>query len=170
VARRNSVPRARCSRPACLSAARVRTTDTSRFATECGLVVGLRDKRMAGQRVFLAALYDEFQRPAAIPIDVPGSDALRGAINHYVGLSEQIVETSGNIEPGVTHRRHGVRRGAEQAKPLAEDRSRSPIGYDVADARETHVVLNHHRPGDAFADHTVTIHCNANPVLHRHAS
>ena len=166
VARRSNVPRALMSSPAFLSAVRVRTIegvardDASRAAAQRRRIARFCNKRMAGYRVFFAALNDEWLARLPVNLCVGCFHSLRSAIDDDIRQPNQRGQITSYGQTGTFHQFHMFGSCAEQLHAQMCRDLEAPVRTDVGHADELHIVLHPNSDSHAFADDAVAVNGN----------
>jgi hypothetical protein len=145
--------------------------DTTRVAADRARIVGVPHERVAGHLVLLPALDDEPDAGPTVRLCVLRPDPFGRAVDDDVAPFEQVIERPGDIESGPLHGFRAFAVGPVQAEAvLLRRHPQAPVGGDIRDAGELHVLLADHRLGDPFADHAIPIHGDAKLVRWVHDS
>ena len=107
-----------------------------------------RNEGVSGHLVILATLDDELDAPLSIDVDVHRRDPFRRAVHHQVARLKQIIEVPGDIESGVPHRLCMVTGGCEKAVTLLRRHAWPPVGADIRNPGQFHIVLQRNGVGD----------------------
>lgn len=99
-----------------------------------------RRQRSAGSPRVSRRLKDEPDPATAIGVDVVRGNLLRRAVDDDVGLSKEVVEGSRDGRAGSVHRFGIGGRGAEQSETVVRCNAWSPVGLDVRDPGQCHVM------------------------------
>ena len=107
--------------------------------------------------MLLATLDDELDAPLSIDVDVHRRDPLRRAVDHQITRFKQIIDVPGDIETGVPHRLCMVTGGCEKAVTLLRRHAWPPVGADIRNPGQLHIVLHGNGVGDTLSDHAVAV-------------
>ena len=124
---------------------------------QCAFIARLRYERMPGHLVLLAALYDELHSPRTVMLGILRSDRLRSAVDHHVGLVQEVVERAGHVQARPLHGFAAILERRKEPESLPKSRPHPPVCLDVGDADKFHVVLARNGVSDSLADYTVTV-------------
>ena len=115
--------------------------------------------------MLLATLHDEFDATLAVALSVLRPDRFRRAVDHHVGILEQVVQGAGNLQTRLAHGVDAILQRSEQPEPLLQGCSHPPVGLDVGDADELHVALARNGIGDTLSDDAVPVQRDADLSL-----
>lgn len=139
-----------------------------RRPSERACVARLGHEGVTGDFVLLAALDDEGLVLAPVDLRVGGADPLGRAVHHDIDRRDQVVQIARHRETGPLHRQGGPGGGAVEGETHPGRKTQAPVGADVGDAHEDHVVLLSDGGGHALADHAVSIYPDADNIRVNH--
>ena len=139
-----------------------------RRPSERACVTRLGHEGVTGDFVLLAALDDEGLVLAPVDLRVGGADPLGRAVHHDIDRRDQVVQIARHRETGPLHRQGGPGGGAVEGETHPGRKTQAPVGADVGDAHEDHVVLLSDGGGHALADHAVSIYPDADNIRVNH--
>gem|GEM_PF-2955385 len=118
--------------------------------------------------MFFAAVDNELDVTRSISFDILRSNTFRRAINNNVSLRQKLIKCSRDRQTCFCHCLGVFDSGTVERNGLAPRGPQSPIGCNISNTDQVHVVLCLNGIGDAFSDHTVTVDRDTNWVALAH--
>src|SRR3972149_1993414 len=112
---------------------------------------------MSRDLMLLATLHDKLDTEFAITFGVLRSDSLWRAVDNDVRVTQQRIQRTGDVEPSLAHRIDATLQRREEPESLPRRDPEPPIGRDISDADQFHVILARDRVSYTFTDDPIAV-------------
>src|SRR5690625_663327 len=112
---------------------------------------------MAGHVMHLTTLKRSLHARPPVQFQVPGANALGGAVSDHVNLLKKCAQLTSHRNSGGLHIIGTVTRCRVNRDVQGRSRLNTVVGADVTHSHQLHVRLQSHRVSNALADHSISV-------------